>query len=127
MFGLSAIVRTNHVWIVIKGVIPPSLLHLLRLEYGTHVREHSEFGEQMRNVLDAPLYEKEPLEMSPGDYIRLFRKEAMLSQSELGRKIGGVSRQNICRMERGRRPISRKMALRLSDFFDVSPAKFIAP
>jgi DNA-binding XRE family transcriptional regulator len=102
-------------------------LHLLRLEFGIQLRVHSEFGERMRNVLDAPLYEKEPLEMAPGAYLRLFRNEAMLSQSELGRKIGGVSRQNICRMERGRRPISRKMALKLSGYFGVSPARFISP
>jgi transcriptional regulator with XRE-family HTH domain len=79
----------------------------------------------MRNVLDAPLYKRVPLEMKPGDYLRFFRQDNNLSQSELGRKLGRLSRQDISKMENERRPISRRMALRLLGFFGVSVDKFV--
>jgi len=65
--------------------------------------------------------------MNPGAFRRLFRQIENLSQAELGRKLGGVSRQNICHMENGRRPISRGMAMRLSRLFGASSDKFIGP
>jgi transcriptional regulator with XRE-family HTH domain len=63
--------------------------------------------------------------MKPGDYLRFFRQDNGLSQAQLGRKLGGVSRQNVCHMENGVRPISKRMSLRLSGFFGVSVDKFI--
>ncbi len=65
--------------------------------------------------------------MNPGAFLRLFRQLEDLSQAELGRKLGGVTRQNVCHMENGRRPISRSMAMRLSRLFGASADKFIGP
>ena len=83
------------------------------------------YWEPMRDVLNAPLYKRVPLEMKPGDYLRFFRQDNNLSQSELSRKLGRLSREDLSKMENGRRPISRRMALRLAGFFDVSVDKFI--
>jgi transcriptional regulator with XRE-family HTH domain len=82
-----------------------------------------EWGEYVRNV-HAGLYQREPKEMIPGAALRFFRQDNGLSQMVLGRYFG-VSRQNVSHMENGRRPISRKMALRLARFFRVSVGKFI--
>ena len=79
----------------------------------------------MLDVLNAPLYKQESMEMNPGAYLRFFRMDKDLSQGELGRKLGKMSRQNVCDMENGRRPISRLMALKLSRIFEVSPDKFV--
>jgi DNA-binding XRE family transcriptional regulator len=117
-------VRTNLIYVEIKGIIPAALIQVLRLEYGHRLILRSEWGERMRNVLDAPLYKREPLEMNPGAYLRFFRLDNGLSQMGLGQTLG-MSRQNVSHMENGRRPISRQMALRLSRFFAVSADKFI--
>jgi len=85
----------------------------------------SEWGERTLDILNAPAYEQEPKGMNPGAYLRFFRQVNELTQVELGRKLGGMSRQNVCDMENGRRPISRMMALRLSRFFEVSSDKFL--
>jgi DNA-binding XRE family transcriptional regulator len=118
-------VRTNRVYIEIKGMIPGALLQCLRDTYGRRLILHIEYGKRMHNILDAPLYEQDPKEMNPGAWLRFFRQDNGLSQAGLGQKLGGVSRQNISNMEYGRRPISRKMALRLSSFFGVSADKLI--
>jgi plasmid maintenance system antidote protein VapI len=79
----------------------------------------------MLDILNAPLYEQDPKEMSPGAYLRFYRQDKDLTQAELGWNLGGVSRQNVCKMENGQRPISRRMAMRISRLFNVSADKFI--
>ena len=111
-------------YIEIIGVIPGDLLQLLRDYYGRRLLL-SEYASPMRDVLDAPLYYRAPLEMKPGDYLRFFRQHSSLSQADLGRKLGRLSRQDICKMENGRRPISKRMALQSAGFFGVSVDKFI--
>lgn len=122
---VHASVKTNRVFIQIKGDIPGALLQCLRDEYGRRLILKCEWGERLSNVLDAPLYEREPKEMSPGACLRFFRQDKGLSQARLGQELGGVSRQNVSHMENSRRPISRQMALRLSSFFGVSADKFL--
>lgn len=118
-------VRTNRVYVEIKGMIPARLLQCLRDEYGRRLILKCEWGERLPNILDAPLYEREPKEMSPGAWLRYFRQDGGLSQAKLGQEIGGVSRQNVSHMEYGRRQISRQMALKLSSYFGVRVDKFI--
>jgi DNA-binding XRE family transcriptional regulator len=118
-------VRTNRVYIEVKGIIPGALLQCLRDEYGRRLILKCEWGERLPNVLDAPFYEREPGEMSPGAWLRYFRQDGGLSQAKLGQELGGVSHQNVSHMEYGRRQISRQMALRLSSFFGVRADKFI--
>ena len=48
-----------------------------------------------------------------------------MTQEELGKKLGGISRQNISHMERGIRPISKVNAKKLAKIFEVSVENFI--
>ena len=112
------------IYIDINGVIPGELLQLLRDYYGRRLLLR-DYCEPMRDVLNAPLYERVSLQMKPGDYLRFFRQDNNLSQSELGKKLGRLSRWDLSKLENGRRSISRRMALRLARFFDVSVDKFI--
>src|SRR5208337_3406529 len=57
-------VRTNRVYIEIKGMIPGALLQCLRDTYGRRLILHLEYGKRMHNILEAPLYEQEPEEMN---------------------------------------------------------------
>ncbi len=106
-------------------MIPGTLLQCLRDTFGRRLILKCEWGERLPNVLDAPLYEREPGKMSPGAWLRYFRQDRGLSQAKLGHELGGVSRQNVSHMEYGRRQISRRMALKLSRYFGVRADKFI--
>lgn len=124
--GLRVSVKTARIFIRIEGVISGTLLSVLRDEYGRKLIVRSMVErEQMRDVLMAPLYELDPLEMSPGDYLRRYRIDKRLTQAELGKRLGGIPRQNVSNMEKGRRPISRMMAIRLARLFGVSVERFI--
>ena len=122
---MRARVRTDLVYIEIHGEIPDPLLKCLQAEYGRRLILKCECGGYWHNVLDAPLYESKPQEMNPGAWLRFFRQDHGLSQSQLGQKLGRVSRQNVSNMEYGRRPISRRMALRCAAFFGVPVDKFL--
>ncbi len=123
--GLRVSVKTARIFIKIEGAISWNLLNVLRDEYGRKLIVSSMTGERLQDILMAPFYEPEPMEMSPGDYLRRFRLDRDLTQAELGRQLGAVPRQNVSNMEKGRRPISRRMALRLARFFGVPAARFI--
>ena len=118
--------RTKGVSIQINGVIPSALLEVLRDEYGPWLILRVDPIEEMVDLLHAPLYEQAAKALSPGGYIWFYRQDRCLTMRELGEKLGGISRQNICNMEKGRRPISKAMALRLAAFFEVSADRFLA-
>jgi transcriptional regulator with XRE-family HTH domain len=64
-------------------------------------------------------------QIAPGDNMRLYREMLGFSREELGRKLGRFGRQNISNMERGHRQISRNVAKKLAELFDVSVEKFL--
>jgi DNA-binding XRE family transcriptional regulator len=123
---VRAKVRTRDVFIEIRGVIPGTLLEVLRHEYGIRLITRTDCGEPMRDTLSAPLYEREPQRMGPGDFLRFYRSKSGLTQSELGKRLGGIPRQNVSGMEGGKRHIGERMARRLAAFFDVSTGRFLA-
>jgi DNA-binding XRE family transcriptional regulator len=123
--GLRVSVKTARIFIRMEGVISWNLLSVLQEEYGRKLIVTSMSGERMQDILLAPFYEPDTMEMSPGDYLRRFRLDKDLTQAELGKRLGGIPRQNVSNMEKGRRPIGRKMAGRLSRFFGVPVARFI--
>ena len=63
--------------------------------------------------------------MGPGDYLRIYRENKGMTQSKLGESLGGVPRQHISNMERGHRPISLKMARKLSKILTAPIDKMI--
>lgn len=61
---------------------------------------------------------------TPGVNLKFYRNQNKLTQKELGEKLG-VQKQFISDMERARKPISKAMAKKLSELFNVSVSKFI--
>jgi len=63
--------------------------------------------------------------MTPGKYMRVYRDNKKWTQKQLGEKLGGISAQNISHYENSKRPISYKLAVKLSRLFDVSIDHFL--
>jgi transcriptional regulator with XRE-family HTH domain len=63
--------------------------------------------------------------MAPGAYLRIYRENKGMTQLQLGEALGNIPRQHISNMENGRRPISLKMARKLSLLLGVRLEKFI--
>jgi plasmid maintenance system antidote protein VapI len=61
----------------------------------------------------------------PGMLLIGFRLRDALTQTELAEKLG-IKQNRVSDMERGKRPISRKMAVKLGKIFDIPPIAFMS-
>jgi plasmid maintenance system antidote protein VapI len=68
-------------------------------------------------------YKKMSAEMTPGKAIRADRGLRGWTQNVLAQKLG-ISIQNVSAMEHDRRPVSKKMAAKLSQIFGVPPETY---
>ena len=122
---MQAVVKTPRIELQIRGDIPPKLISVLEEEFGDDLRLQEEQDDKIVHVFETEWYHQIKSSMTPGDNLKIYRDNRGWTQAQLGEKLGGVPRQHISNMERGLRPISRKMAKRLAQVFEVSPSKFI--
>ena len=65
--------------------------------------------------------------ITPGDVIRVYRENRGMTQAELGRRLGGMARQGISAMERGRRGVSAATAEAIGDVLGISAGRILEP
>jgi len=116
--------RTKRNKLEVKGEIPKWLLIRLKKEYGKNVSVLDE-DEELIDIFQTDWFKASEKRATPGDSIRIYRENFGWSQSELGRKLGNIPRQNISSMEHNRRGISKVMAKKLSTLFNVPLERFI--
>ena len=122
---MQAVVRTPRIEVNIKGEIPPKLISLLEEEFGEKLQLAEENDEEEVSIFETDWFQDIKTQTTPGDNLKIYRKNYSLTQAKLGEMLGGIPRQHISNMERGMRPISIKNARKLAEVFGVSPAKFI--
>lgn len=107
-----------------EGEITPELVQYLKEKYGdVDVIENED--EELVQITRSDWYRNIRAQISPGENMRIYRKLHGLSQEKLGKKLGSFTRQNISNMERGHRSISKAVAKKLTELFDVSVEKFL--
>ena len=121
---MQAIAKMLHTEIKVKGVIPANLVSFLRKE-GAKITFIDDDGDELISAKETEWYKKSKERMTPGDVMRLYRTMKNLTQEELGEKLGGVDRQNISAMEKGKRAISPKMSRELGKIFGVTYKRFL--
>ncbi len=123
---MQAVVRTPHIEISVKGTgIPAKLLLFLKEEYGDGLKVTENDDDDLVIATDTDWYKGVKEKMGPGDYLRIYRENKGMTQSKLGESLGGVPRQHISNTERGHRPISLKMARKLSKILTAPIDKMI--
>ncbi len=121
---MQALVKTPRTNIHIKGEIPSHILEMLRKEYGGDLKIY-EGDEEYVEVTESDWYKETAEITTPGDAMRIYRKNHQLTQEELGKKLGNVPRQIVSNMERGKRSISLATAKKLSIIFNVPASRFL--
>jgi len=116
--------RTNTTLFKIKGDIPPGVLEYLEREFGQDV-EVVENDEELLNIFDTNWYKDVSKATTPGDTLKIYRENFGLTQAGLGQKLGKFTRQKISDMERNKRSISKDVAKKLSQLFDVPIDRFL--
>ena len=121
---MQALVKTPHTNIRIQGHIPSSILDVLRKEYGGELKIY-EGDDEYVEATETDWYKEIKAQTSPGDAMRIYRKNHNLTQAQLGEKIGKVPRQIISNMERGNKTISLATAKKLAAILNVPASRFL--
>lgn len=114
----------------IEGEISPASLEWLIERFGDSLRiedSDAEAGERDEGSVDyreTEWYKEMSKDMTPAFNMGFYRKLHKLSQKQLASKLG-VSVQYVSDMECERRGISKEMARRLADIFEVPVGRFI--
>ena len=104
------------------GNMPTKLIQSLVSEYGPDNVKIEE--DDMMNVEDMDWYKEEKAKDTPGRALRFYRKLKGMTQPELAAMLG-TTKQFISYLENDRKPISRIMAKKLSELFNVPASRFI--
>ena len=120
---MQAVVKTHHIKIE-ADTIPEELLSFLKAQYGD-VEVITDPDEEYVEVTKSSWYKNIKKKVTPGDNVKIYRELHGWTQNELGQKLGGITRQNISNIENGRRAISKTIAVKLSNIFQVNVGKFI--
>ena len=116
--------HTNQPLFQVKGDIPFKVMEYLKEEFGQDI-EVLQDDEEMVDVFESDWYKEISAATTPGEVLRIYRENAGLTQAELGKKLGKLSRQKISDLEQGKRNISKEMAKKLSKILQVPVARFL--
>ena len=112
-------VKTPHIEVNIKGIIPQKLISLLKEEYGEGVEVIEDDDDKLVNVFETPWYRNIKEALTPGEIMRIYRENRTMTQTRLGERLGGIPRQHISNMENGKRPISLNTAKKMAKLFNI--------
>ena len=84
----------------------------------TKVRYLNEEGEELYTL------EEVFPDAHPGKIVRGLRVKEDITQEELAKRLG-IAQTHVSEIESGKRPVSRNMAKRLAEAFNVSPRIFV--
>jgi ribosome-binding protein aMBF1 (putative translation factor) len=117
---MLAVVKTPRTDIHMRGFIPMPVLRVLHTEFWKNLTVTSEKDDnKLESVFDSSEYKEFKDRVSPADYIRTYRENSGLTQTELAVKLD-VNRAYICDLEHGRRAFSKQFAKKMADFFKIS-------
>ena len=119
---MQVVVKKPH--IRVEGEITGNLVEYLRREFG-EIEIIEESDEELVEITESDWYRSIRPTITPGENMKIYRELHKLTQKELGKKLGNFTRQNISNMENGHRPISKDVAKKLTELFNVSVEKFL--
>ena len=124
---MLAVVKKHHtkkILFEIKGDIPSDVMGYLKKKFGQNIAV-MEDDEELVNIFDTKWYKEISSSTTPGEALKIYRENFGMSQAELGKKLGKFTRQKISDIENGKRNISKEVAKKLSQIFDVPVDRFI--
>jgi DNA-binding XRE family transcriptional regulator len=119
---MQVVVKKPH--IRLEGEIGGLLVKFLRDQYG-EIEVIEDEDNELVEVTKSDWYRSIRETITSGENVRMYRQIHGMTQDQLAEKLGNLTRQNISNMENGHRAISKNMAKKLAELFDVSVEKFV--
>jgi DNA-binding XRE family transcriptional regulator len=108
-----------------RGDVPDDFIELARKNYGAKaIKIFSEKDDELVSIVDTKWYKNRKKNHNPSRNLKNYRTIHELTQAALAEKLG-ILTHHVSEMENGKRSISKAMALKLSEIFEVSPDRFI--
>jgi DNA-binding XRE family transcriptional regulator len=115
-------VKTHRTKINIEGDVSKRLLKVLKDDFGGNIVIEDD---ELIDITKTEWYKKINAEMTPADYMKGYRMSRGYTQIKLGKMLGGLTRQYVSDIEKGRRSISKEVAKKLAEIFNTSVDKFL--
>jgi len=122
---MQVVAKTHRIDVRITGEISEKLLRILEDECGDELVIIPDPDEEFVDARETDWYKEAKAGLTPGEALRIYRRNAGLTQEVLGKMLGDVPRQHISNMENGSRAISLDMARKLAKRLYTSPARFL--
>ncbi len=123
---MLAVVKKHHTELFkVSGNIPNNVLDFLESEYVLEIINDEDEKSDTINIRETTWFKNTLKKMNPGAYLKVYRENNKLSQSQLGHLLGNFSRQNISEMERGKRGISKETAKKLASILSAPVDRFL--
>ena len=107
----------------LEGSVPQNVIDYLKSEFG-QLNVTVDSDDELIDPFETELFKETLSRLSPGSNLKFYRKQSKMTQQDLAAKLG-TTKQAICAMEHGSRPISKKNAKIFASLFRTSPARFI--
>ena len=111
---MQVVVKTPHIEIQANGEIPDNLMEILKENFGEAVQI---LDDELIDPFKTDWFKEISEKTTPGDTIKIYRENRNWTQTELGEKLGGLSKQNVSDLETGQKKVSLNMAKKLSKLF----------
>jgi DNA-binding XRE family transcriptional regulator len=110
-------VKTPHIEINVKGDEYRPLIDFLIQDFGEKnvdiIDDSDELSDELINISQTEWFHS--TDLSPGETVGIHRKNLKMTQAELGRRLGGMSRQHVSDIENGQRNISVTLSKKLAE------------
>ena len=120
---MLVVVKKPPIEFTIEGNIPEKLLKFIKKDYGEDVTIEDD-GDELVLATEMEWYKEEKAKQTPGGNMCFYRRLHKLTQQQLGKKLE-ITKQEVSNMENNIVPISRQMAHKLAEIFNVHAEKFI--
>ena len=117
---MQAAAKTRHISIRFKPRTPARVINSIKKQYSDFIDDDDESVDYFKT----DFHKEISASMTPGDKLRGLRKACGWTLAVVGEKIG-VTPYRVSDYETGKRAISKAVAKKLAEVFNISPAVFI--
>ena len=122
---MLAVVKKPHTKIAafkLIGNVDSETIQYLNSRFG---EENIDLDDEVIDVMESEWFKNISKKITPGAVVRTYRENLGITQQQLAEKVGIGNSSYISDVEHGRRTVSKNLAKKFSEIFNVSLEMFI--
>ena len=121
--------KAPHIELTVTGdEIPDELMEAIHSIFEARQIETRDGDDELVDPFESAWFVETLRDTTSGDVVRIYRENLGWNQKRLSQEIGpGWNKQRVSDIERGRRPISAEVALKLAKLFGIRVERILDP